>query len=489
LKTVVVPEFDSKRKGDFLIVPYFEGGIQAFEGSSLPDVKNILKSQDFLGKGEEMTLLYPEKGGSSRILLLGLGAKEKVTAESLRKCFSQAIRMARGKKCKKVQLLYPYKVSLTEDELLSGVFDACFLTNYSFDELKKASLKENPTFFIEELIVFGLDSKAQEKIEKIKTISDAVCFARNLVNGNADDITPERLVQEALKLKKLSPHVEVEIFDRKRLEKEKMGLILAVGKGAQVDPFLIRATYLGNPKSKQHFVFVGKGVTYDTGGLCLKPADGMLTMKCDMGGAAAVLGALKGAASLKIPVNITILAPVVENAIGSRSFKTGDVYSSYSGKTVEIINTDAEGRLILADAISYAVRNLKPTSTIILATLTGGMIIALGDEMAGLFSNDDHLSKKLEQASAKTGEPIWRMPLYDYKEALHSEVADLANLGGREASSMKAALFLQEFTENTSWAHLDIAGPAYFSKPKHYNTSKATGFGVRLLLSFLMDQR
>ena len=265
-----------------------------------------------------------------------------------------------------------------------------------------------------------------------------------------------------------------------------MGLFLAVNKGSSQDPYLITLSYSGNPKSKEHIVLVGKGITYDTGGLALKPAENMATMKCDMAGAATVLATVGAAAALGLKVNVTAIAPVTDNAIDAKSYKMGDVYFSMSGKTVEITNTDAEGRLVLADAITYAKTHFHPTLLIDVASLTGGIVVALGEDIAGLFSNDDPLAKDLLQSSETTGESLWRMPLNpDYKEMLKSDIADLLNSAGKTASSMTAALFLQEFASGTPWAHIDFAGSCYLSKPKNYNTSKATGFGVRLLIDFL----
>jgi len=282
--------------------------------------------------------------------------------------------------------------------------------------------------------------------------------------------------------------LKISVFDRKRLEKEGMGLLIAVGQGARYEPCMIVAEYKGAPNVKEHFLLIGKGITYDTGGLCLKPADGMLSMKCDMAGAATVLTAVKMAAAFGLKVNVTALAPIAENAIGSRSYKLGDVVVAANGKTVEILNTDAEGRLVLADAIAYGVKHLRPTSIVDIGTLTGGIMIALGDEISGVFSDSDKIVKDLEQASRATGENIWRMPLHDYKESLHSDIADLGNVGGKEAGAMKCALFLQEFTGGVPWAHIDMAGPAYVSKPKHYNPTKGTGWGLRLLLDYLALQ-
>jgi leucyl aminopeptidase len=280
--------------------------------------------------------------------------------------------------------------------------------------------------------------------------------------------------------------VKATVFDKKRIQKEKMGLLLAVNQGSSIDPAFIILEYKGNPKSKDHTVVVGKGVTYDTGGLNLKPTGSMETMKCDMSGAACALGTIHAAASLGLKVNLTAVIPSTDNSIDSKSYKPGDVYSSYLGKTVEIGNTDAEGRLILADALAYASKNLKPTRMINFATLTGACVIALGEETSGLMSNNDPLAESISRAGNETFERAWRLPLFEeYKSQLDSDIADISNTGGREAGTITAALFLQEFVGNTPWAHLDIAGTAYLKKSRRYHPKNGTGVGVRLMIQLL----
>jgi leucyl aminopeptidase len=280
------------------------------------------------------------------------------------------------------------------------------------------------------------------------------------------------------------------ILRKKELEKEQLGLLLAVNRGSHRDPALILLEYRGNPTSKELIGIVGKGITYDTGGLNLKPTGSMETMKCDMAGAAAVLGIIRTAASLKMKVNLVGVVATTENAIGPESYKPGDVYRSYSGKMVEITNTDAEGRLVLADALSYLQAKYHPTEMVDLATLTGGVVVALGEEVTGFFANEETLAKALFQAGEKTHERLWRLPLYsEYRELLKSTIADIKNSGPRKASPIQAGIFLKEFvSEKIPWAHLDIAGTAYLEKPKGYNPTHATGVGVRLLIEWLSSK-
>jgi len=493
LNFTIVPSLEKREAADLLVVPLWEGSGLAgrfFSGASKETVEVALKSGDFKGKNGEGMILYPNLDSNQekepRLLLLGLGKADQVSAESLRRAYSNAVRLALAKKAKTVNFLVPEHKADQHEAFLRGIVEGVFLTNYAFFRLKYDALKENPVVLLEKIHFIGFDKKDTLSIEKLKTIASGVYFVRELVNGNADEVTPRMLAETALSFEKASAKLKTIIFDKKKLEQEKMGLILAVGRASPNDPYLIQTSYKGNPGSKEHIVLVGKGITYDTGGLTLKPTEGMLAMKCDMSGAATVLGAVLTAASLGLKVNVTAVAPVAENAIGSKSYKIGDVYRSYSGRTVEVNNTDAEGRLVLADALSYTVHNLKPTCVIDIASLTGSMVLALGEEISGFYATDERAAQDLMAASDKTGELLCRMPLYmDYKEALKSDIADTLNTGGRDAGPMKAALFLHDFVGTVPWIHIDFAGPCYVSKPKYYNPTKGTGSGLRLLVDFL----
>lgn len=485
MKNAFVPSLDPKKNSDVLILPIWEGG---HEAASIEHAKSSLQSilsfGDFKGKQGETDFIYPS---GERILLVGLGKKEKATSESLRRSYSAAVKQVLAKRLKSAHILLPFQSHLSREDILRGVVEGVFLSNYAYTRLKGESDHESSSSLLESVHWVGLGSADQSFVEKTETICSNVRFARELINGNADEITPAYLAHTAKALSQVSSKIEVSVFDRKWLEQQKMGLILAVNRGSDLDPFMIQASYKGNPGSQDHIVLVGKGITYDTGGLSLKPTDNMLLMKCDMAGGATVLAAVRAAALLGLKVNVTALVPTTENSIGPKSYKLGDVYRSYSGKTVEVNNTDAEGRLILADALAYAAAHLHPTCMIDLATLTGNIVMALGEEFSGLFSNSDALADDLMKASHKTSELLWRMPLYgEYRDSLKSDIADMTNIGGKEAGAIKAALFLQEFIgSGTSWAHLDIAGPAYSSKPKHYSPTRSTGYGVRLLIDFL----
>ncbi len=440
-----------------------------------------LKQKDFTGKEGECLLLYHKK---RRVLLLGLGAQNGCKAENLRRAYASAIKLCRQKKIKHVN------AALSPEACALSALEGMLLVNYAFDELKHETLKEEPTHLVQKICLIGIDGKVFQECKKTVRLIEAVNFARDLVNGNPDDVTPETLAQAARDLAKEYSTVKTTVFDQKRIEKEKMGLLLAVNRASDKEARFILVEYRGDPDSSALTAIVGKGITYDTGGLILKPKGSMETMKDDMSGAAAVLGTIKAAAALRLKVNILGAIPSTENSIGPKSYKPGNVYTSYSGKTVEVYDTDAEGRLVLADALAYVEENYSPTRIIDMATLTGGIIVALGDEVSGLFSNDDDLAEALFKAGEKTFERLWRLPLHtEYREALRSPIADIKNAApDRKASPINGAIFLHQFIKKVPWAHLDIAGTAFLGAPRRYHTTKATGIGVRLLIEFLSNE-
>lgn len=485
-----IETLNKRKHADVLILPYWNEKKTAVQatGSVAMDqhVRGPIEAGDFSGKEGELAILYIAGQPEKRVILLGLGAQEKITVEKLRRSFACLTKACRLKKIKELNILVPRISSLTEEDIIRGIAEGLLLTNYAFDGLKDELTKKDPTVLLSKATLIGAGKKAPAALKKYIGIAEGVYLARDLVNGNADDVTPQYIGHCAKELASKLPHVKTTVFDKKRLQKEKMGLLLAVSRGSSHDPALIIVEYKGNPKSKDHTVIVGKGVTFDTGGLNLKPTGSMEAMKCDMGGAATVLGTIVAIATNQMKVNVTAVIPTAENAIGKNSYKPGDVYTSYTGKTVEIGNTDAEGRLILADALAYAAKHLKPTRIIDFATLTGAMEITLGAETTGIMSNHDALANSLMHAGDDTYERLCRLPLYEeYKEQLKSDIADIKNIGGRQAGSITAALFLQEFVGETPWVHCDIAGTAYLSEARRYNPKHGTGVGVRLMISFL----
>ena len=478
------PSSKERKSADVVVVPVWQDKKQALLACALKEfdatIKFPLESGDFCGKEGETLLLYQKGGLEKRLLLLGLGERSLCLPETLRCSYALAVKAMRVKKMKSANILLPKVETIKEDILCKAVAEGIFLANYSFDQWKE---EKHPG--LEKVCFCGMDREGAALLKKTEIVSQTVTFVRDLVNGNADDIDANLLKKIAKDYEKEYASVKTTILDKKALEKEKMGLMLAVGRAATCDPALIILEYRGNPKSKKTIAIVGKGITYDTGGLNIKVNAGMEMMKCDMAGAAVALGIIRAAAELKLKVNLISTLAVAENAIGPNSYKPGDVYRSYCGKTVEITNTDAEGRLVLADAISYIEKNYAPTQMIDFATLTGGVVVALGEEATGLFSNNDTLAAALEKAGERTHERLWRLPLYpEYKEYLKSPIADIKNSGSKKASAGSGATFIQFFVKNVPWAHLDIAGTAYLSELKPYHPTSATGIGIRLLIDF-----
>lgn len=466
---------------DTICLPFYQekDTVECFYSEFSQDYKSVINSKDFKGKEGELFVVYPNNLKVKRLVLLGLGKKDLLNLEVLRRAYSSISKFSKDKKIEAISLFIPPKF---DEDYQSAILEGVLLANYSYDlnRTEKSTL-------ITQIGLFGSDKSLKKKFEEVEIIKNAVFLSRNLVTGNADEVTPEYLADLAKEFKKkFKAKLKVHILGKKEIIKEGLGLLHAVSKGASIEPKLIVMEYQGAPKSKDKTVIIGKGITYDTGGLLIKPRGGMEDMRCDMAGAAACFGTLWSCISLDLKVNLSVIVAATENAIGPDSFKPGDVFKSYSGKTVEISDTDAEGRLVLADAITYANRHLKPTEIIDLATLTGAMMISLGEEMAGMFSNDDKLSDALRLSGDKTHEKVWPLPLNtDYKAQLKSDVADLRNKGDRYGGAITAALFLEEFVDKTSWAHLDIAGPAFYSKDRYYIPKNGTGFGVRLLIEYL----
>lgn len=472
---VVVPVWNDKKK------PIFACSVKEFDSLA----KFPFEEGDFQGKEGETLLLYRDTGKEKRVLLLGLGSKKPCLPDTLRKSYASAIKAALAKKMQSANFFLPENELMGRDMLCKAVFEGILMTSYTFDRYKGLSYKEEKTPSLEKVVFCGLDKTDAALLKKTETVIESVNFVRDLVNGNADDINVEALKKFAMDFDGKYSQVKTTILDKKALEKEKMTLMLAVGKAATTDPALIVLEYKGDPQSKEKIAIVGKGITYDTGGLNIKTS-GMETMKADMAGAAVALGIIRAVAELKLKVNLVSVLAIAENAIGPGSYKPGDVYSSRSGKTVEISNTDAEGRLVLADAISYTEEKYAPTQMIDFATLTGGVVVALGEEATGLFSNNEALAHALEKSGERTHERMWRLPLYpEYKDYLKSSIADIKNSGPRKASSPSGAIFIEQFVKSVPWAHLDIAGTAYLSELKPYHTTPATGVGIRLLVDFI----
>jgi leucyl aminopeptidase len=449
-------------------------------GTAPVELDGLLERESAKGDaGEIVAAPQPGDGPLERVLALGLG---DATPVSLRKAGAAVARKAKSASALAVDLR---GVALDPDGLRAFA-EAALLASYGFTRKEKSEPR-----VLQTITLVVTDAKAlQPALERAVTVSRATAAARDLVNTPSLDKTPEWLAAAATTLLK---GLSVTVRDEKALAKAGFGGIVAVGQGSTRPPRLIEATYNGGTTGagrRPHVVLIGKGITFDSGGLSLKPPQGMPAMKTDMGGGAAVLGALRAVADLKLPLRVTALVAAAENMPSGSAQRPGDVIRQYGGTTVEVLNTDAEGRLVLADAIAYADRDLKADVIVDIATLTGAMPVALGRRTAGLFSNDDDLAAQLFAAAESSGERVWRMPLVeDYRVALESPTADLRNIGQPKlklgGGSITAALFLREFAGGRPWAHLDIAGSGRSEAEEDELSKGGTGFGVRLLTRWL----
>ncbi|EPP35686.1 cytosol aminopeptidase family, catalytic domain protein [Chlamydia ibidis] len=484
----------SKRvKSDVVVIPFWNLRDRMQCAASIPQEYDALfsvTSDVFSGKKGETELLYSHgQSKERRILLVGLGKNEELTASEVLEIYAKVARVLRKAKCSTVNIVLPTvsELRLPLEDFLMNLSAGILSLNYQYPKYTKNDSAADTV--LTRVSVIGIVPKIAERIfQREENIFEGVYLTRDLVNRNADEITPDRLASIALGLSKEFPSIQAKVLKKDAILKEKMGLLAAVSRGASVDPRFIVLSYEGKPKSKDRTVLIGKGVTFDSGGLDLKPGKSMLTMKEDMAGAATVLGIFSALAALELPVNVTGLIPATENSIDAASYKMGDVYVGMSGLSVEIGSTDAEGRLILADAITYALKYCKPTRIIDFATLTGAMVVSLGDDVAGFFSNNDVLAQDLLDSSLETSEALWRMPLVEkYDKALCSDIADMKNIGNNRAGSITAALFLRRFLENkpVAWAHLDIAGTAYREKEEEPFPKYASGFGVRCIIHYI----
>ncbi len=361
------------------------------------------------------------------------------------------------------------------------------LRSYSFDRYKTKKKPEAEDKARTTLTVLVADpAAANREAEGARTLAEGVVLARDLINEPPNVLFPEEFARRAGELTKLG--VEVEILEPARLRDLGMGALLAVAQGSVREPRVVVMRWNGGPTGEAPVAFIGKGVVFDSGGVSIKPGGGMEDMKGDMGGAAAVVGALHALASRKARCNVVGAIGLVENMPDGASYRPSDIITSMSGQTIEVINTDAEGRLVLADVITHIVRSAKPKAMVDLATLTGAIIVALGQDIAGMFSNDDTLAEKIRAAGEATGEAVWRMPLIPaYDKAIDSKFADMKNTGGRHGGAATAASFIKRYVEDVPWAHLDIAGVAMSSTSNEINRSWGAGWGVRLLDRLIRD--
>ncbi|ADG69698.1 Leucyl aminopeptidase [Planctopirus limnophila DSM 3776] len=417
--------------------------------------------------------------GASRLLLVGLGAPEVLSTQSLDRALTAAFRSLTDKPNLDVGVVVPPAAILgskTPLEFVSAAVTAANLGSVGQD-LYRTERARHP---LAALHVISSENMASA-IERGAILGEAMNLTRELVNRPAQEVNPVTVADRCSALA-VEYGLTCEIFDVPRLEAERMHSMLAVAKGSAVPARMVKLDYRGAKESSSHVALVGKGVTFDSGGLSLKPTDGMLTMKCDMAGAATVLGAIVAIARLKLPVNVTAYLGLVENMVSGTSYKLGDILTARNGVTIEVLNTDAEGRLVLADVLCYAV-DQGAEKIVDLATLTGACVVALGEEVAGVFSNHDEWSGQVISAAKTVGEDMWPLPTWDlYDDLIKGDVGDIKNTGGRWGGAITAAKFLQRFVGGKPWVHLDIAGPAFQSSAKAWREAGATGYGVRTLV-------
>ncbi len=465
-----------------------EGPIQSVDLEWKGFISDLMKQGDFKGELFQCRLLYTHGAlPAKRVLLTGLGKKSEFDLEKWRGAASKAGQLIRDSGVK--QFVFPIKKfdGLSGEELAESFVTGVLLGTYQFNEFK--TLERDKIKEIEEVILLGETAKEvksfDDGLRTGRVISEAVCMARDLVNGPSNQITPTVLAEKARQIAR-DHEMEVQVLEVSQAEAMGMGAFVAVAKGSQEPGKFITLEY-NKGKGLETIALVGKGITFDSGGISIKPSEKMERMKDDMSGAAAVLAAVQIASELQLPLHLVGIIPTTENLPSGKAYKPGDILKTLSGQTVEVISTDAEGRLILSDALTYSLR-YQPKAIIDLATLTGACVIALGDYVIGLFGNDDSLLKRMEDASGKTGEKVWRLPLWDeYFEYLKSDVADFRNVGTRAAGAIIGGIFLSKFVEKIPWVHLDIAGPASIDKERPYIPSGGTGAGARLVVQLLRD--
>lgn len=476
-----------KVKADVLVIGFFKGqkysGVVKSLNDSLGDaLKNISEEERFEGDVGKSIMLSSTLGkiGCKRVLMVGLGEKTDFSALTLRKIGNLVIKKVKG---------LSSVIAFTPEFCngpghISALTEGLLLGSYGFDKYKTDNSDNNEV----KKVIFASnkvkESTLKDETEFARVISESTNLARDLVNEPPVYLTPSKLAEFASEVAQ-EGNLKCEIFDYAEIERRGLNGLMAVSSGSEEPPRFIHLTYEPPRKSKKSIAVVGKGITFDSGGLCLKPADSMRTMKMDMGGSAVVLGVMKAIAVLKPSIKVHGLIASSENMTGPKAYKPDDVIRAYNGKTIEVINTDAEGRIVLSDALSYAVE-LKVDEIVDLATLTGACMVGLGSYTAGIMGNDQKLIDKIRNASDSVGEKTWQLPMDDeLRVEINSNVADIKNAGSRMGGAITAAMFLENFVGDIPWAHIDIAGPAFLEKDSNWNPKGGTGFGVRTIIKYI----
>jgi leucyl aminopeptidase len=456
-------------------------------------IKRAIQGSNFKGKkGQTLSVLAPEGTKLDRVLLVGLGKISEITDIEMQKLGGRIYAETQQTKKGLVTVVLDTikDAKMNGAEMASEIAFGANLRSYRFDKYKTKLKAENKPSIKTLSIACVSHFNARKKYSSLSKIVDGVFLTRDLVSEPPNILYPETLAKQAKTLEKLG--IKVQVLGETQMKRLGMGALLGVGQGSIRESRLVVMEWSGGPKGKekkaQPVAFVGKGVTFDTGGISIKPSAGMEDMKWDMGGSGVVIGLMKALAGRKAKVNAVGVVGLVENMPGGNAQRPGDVVTSMSGQTIEVLNTDAEGRLVLADALHYTNERFKPKLMVNLATLTGAIIVSLGSHHAGLFSNNDLLCERLTKAGEEVEERLWRLPLSDsYDKMINSQVADMQNIGGRGAGSITAAQFLQRFVGKTHWAHLDIAGVTWSKSDQPTVPKGGTAFGVRLLDRFVAN--
>jgi leucyl aminopeptidase len=461
------------------------------EGQALPaPLVDLIEAGDWSGAARKTLLLYPRGSvTATRVLLVGLGKAEKISSDSLREYAAVAAQYARDQKVESATLALPVVDGLSSARVAQAISEGVILGLYRFIEFKSGMSEADRRGLTQVTLLASSDVEAASAgVALAEAISAGVILARDLANRPGNVVVPATLADTAQQIGEQFG-MAVTIFDKAALIEGGFGGILGVGQGSANEPRFIVIEHGSEHKANGPTIcLVGKGITFDSGGISIKPADGMENMKMDMGGAAAVLGAMHVIGALNLPLHVVGLVASAENMLSSTAYRPGDILTTLSGKTIEVLNTDAEGRIVLADALFYAQR-YQPAAIIDLATLTGAIMVALGPHAIGLMSNNDELAHRVIEASNASGERAWQLPLWDgYREMVKADFGDVKNTAGRYGGAITAAAFLENFVGSYPWVHLDIAGTAWTdAKPRAYTPKGATGVGVRLLVQLLRD--
>ncbi len=496
MKVTVKRDKFNKAKVDVLIVPiYQDTPLEAESSAAQLDasldglLRDYLDSRDFSATLNSTTLLRTRGGvPAPRVLLVGLGKPDATTVDRLRQASASAATTVQKLGVASMAMLLPAS-ELDVVTQAQAVTEGALMGLYTLKTYKTLEEESDNKTQLSELQLLASDNSAQQAlsrgVKRGEIIAQAVSLARDLSNSPGNDINPSYLANTAKQMAKQTS-LKCKIMSQDDMKKLKMGCLLGVAQGSVQPPVLIMLDHAPNGTSETPVVLVGKGITFDSGGISIKPAANMEDMKMDMSGGAAVLGAMQALAQLEHPRRVVGLVPASENLPSGEAIKPGDIIRAMSGKTVEVINTDAEGRLVLADALSYAVEYLKPERMIDLATLTGAVVVALGAHATGMMGTDEDMMAILKTSGEQTAERVWQLPLFeDYSKQIKSDFADIKNVGGREAGSITGGAFLKEFVGDIPWVHLDIAGTAWTRATHPYVPKGATGVGIRLLIDAL----